>query len=345
MFEPNFRYTDKIVNDLVEIASAREIILNSYLIPKWEVSLRKEAIIRNAHASTSIEGNPLTIEEVSTLAAGRKLMVRKKDMNEVLNYLQVLEHISSYSSDGKITERSLLDVHRDLTKETLQMEEYSGRYRDRQVVVANRITGEVVFTPPSTDEVPVLINEFLEWLNSSRVKDINAIIVAGISHYEFVRIHPFVDGNGRTARALATLILYLRDFDTKRFFALDDYYNSDRTSYYNTLKSIDQETLDITGWLEYFTEGVMISISQIKERVLRLSSERLNRDKKAQIALSDRQMKIIEHLNRMDKITAGEVADMFGVSRQAALKELTKLKELNVIRLIGTGRGAHYVLV
>lgn len=344
MFNPNFNITNQILNNLVDIASSREAILNSYLIPKWEVSLRREATIKNAHASTSIEGNPLTIEEVSTLAAGRKVMVAKKDREEVLNYLSVLENLPDYSSEGKVFEKNLLKMHKDLTKGTLEFEEYSGKYRDRQVVIANRITGEVVFTPPPTDDVPKLTRELLEWVNSYETRDINDILVAGIFHYEFVRIHPFVDGNGRTSRALATLILYLRGFDAKRFFALDDYYNSDRPSYYNALKSVDQKTLDLTGWLEYFTEGVLVSISQVRDRVLRLSSDKLKKDKRGQISLTDRQMKIIEHLNRKDKITSGEVADMFGISRQAALKELTKLVDVKVIRLIGTGRGAHYVL-
>lgn len=118
------------------------------------------------------------------------------------------------------------------------------------------------------------MKEFVSWLNSNDFFELHPVLIAGISHYEFVRIHPFVDGNGRTARALATLILYLREFDIKRFFALDDYYDSDRTAYYTALKSVNQKTLDLTNWLEYFTDGVLISISRVKEKVLRLSIER-----------------------------------------------------------------------
>jgi len=345
MFDPNFQITNKILNNLVEISSSRVAIINSHLIPKWEVSLRREATIRIAHASTSIEGNPLTIGEVSTLASGRKVMVAKKDREEVLNYLDVLENIQEYSSDGCINEECLLRMHKDLTKGTLPLEEYSGRYRDRQVVVANRITGDVVFTPPPARDVSDLTRQLLEWVDSYDTKDINDILVAGITHYEFVRIHPFVDGNGRAARALATLILYLREFDAKRFFALDDFYNSDRASYYAALKSVDQETLDLSEWLEYFTEGVLVSISQVKNRVLRLSSDKLKNDMNGQITLTERQMKIIEHMNRNGKITSGAVSDMFGFSRQAALKELAKLVDMGVIRLEGTGRGSHYVII
>ena len=260
MFAPNFRYTNRIVNNLIEITSAREIILNSYLVPKWEVSLRRDALIKAAHASTAIEGNPLTLEEVSQLAEGREVMASRKAKQEVLNYLNVLERIEKYRNGGNVTEKSILWMHKDITKETLDSFEHEGNYREIQVYVGNRITGEVTFMPPPPQDVPVLMGALIEWLNSDDSCNLSPVLVAGMSHYEFVRIHPFVDGNGRTARALATPILHLREFDIKKFFVLDDYYDSDRMVYYNALKSVDPETHDLTDWLEYFTEGVYLNI-------------------------------------------------------------------------------------
>jgi len=96
MFRLNFKYTHRIVNNLVEITSAREVILNAYIVPKWEISLRREALIRATHASTAIEGNPLTLEEVNKLAQGKKLTATRKARQEVLNYLSVLENIDKY---------------------------------------------------------------------------------------------------------------------------------------------------------------------------------------------------------------------------------------------------------
>ncbi|MHC1600313.1 MAG: Fic family protein [Candidatus Methanospirareceae archaeon] len=344
MFAPNFRYTNRIVNNLVEITSAREIVLNSYLVPKWEVSLRRDALIKAAHASTAIEGNPLTLEEVSQLAEGREVMASRKAKQEVLNYLNILESIEKYQNSGNVTEKAILRMHRDITKETLDFTEHEGNYREIQVYVGNMITGEVTFMPPPPHDVPVLMGELIEWLNSDDAYDLSPVLAAGISHYEFVRIHPFVDGNGRTARALATLILHLREFDIKRFFALDDYYDSDRMAYYAALRSIDQKTLDLTGWMEYFTDGVHISISKVREAVLRLSLEKHKKELKGQISLTERQMKIIEHIQRNEQITTGEVAKMFYITRQAALKEISKLVELNVIKLEGRGRGAYYAI-
>jgi Fic family protein len=231
-----------------------------------------------------------------------------------------------------------------LTQETLEIPSDCGVYRNRYVVVANRLTGEVLFRPPSNEEVPSLVKDLIEWLNSSEAKTLDPVIEAGIAHYEFVRIHPFVDGNGRTARVFATLILYLRSFDAKQFFCLDDYYDLDRPAYYRVLQRIDQKTLDLTDWLDYFVEGVKVSIMAVKERVVRLSSERLRRTQKGQIALTERQMRIVEFINQNGRITNRNLRDMSKISDRAALKEFSKLLDLKVIKPEGKGRSLGYVL-
>lgn len=344
MFKPNFRYTDKIVNDLTHISAARELVLNSPFIPKWEVTLRREAIVHSAHSSTAIEGNRLSLEQVSELAQGREVMATRKDKQEVLNYLKVLETVGRLTDGENITENNLLAIHKALTQDTLDDESDSGAYRNQYVVVANRITREVIFRPPRNEGVPALVRNLIGWLNSSSAKTIDPVIEAGIAHYEFVRIHPFVDGNGRTARVLATLILYLRGFDLKQFFCLDDFYDSDRQAYYQALQKVDPKTLDTTAWLEYFVEGVKVSIATVKERIIRLSSERLRKTTKGQIALTERQMRIVERIVQRDKISIGDVSEMFKITRQAALKEMAKLTEQRVLKLVGKGRGAYYAL-
>jgi len=342
MFNPNFRYTNKIVRDLTQIAAARELILNSPFIPKWEVSLRREAIIRSAHSSTAIEGNRLSLEQVSDLAYGREVMAARKDKQEVLNYLKVLESIDKLTASKRIIEQNLLQIHKMVTQETLENPSDCGVYRTRYVVVGNRLTGEVVFRPPANEDVPKLMKALIAWVNSNETQSLDPIIEAGIAHYEFVRIHPFVDGNGRTARVLAALILYLMGFDTKQFFCLDDYYDSDRPSYYRILRSVDQKTLDITRWLEYFVEGVKVSIAAVKDSVVRLSSERLRKTMKGQIALTEKQTKIVEFINQNDHITNRNVQEMFKISSQAAHKELVKLVQASVIEPSGKGRSLVY---
>jgi len=337
VFQPKFKYTHRTVNNLTKITQAREVILNAKIIPKWEISLRREALIRSAHSSTAIEGNKLTLEEVSQLALGRKIMATRKEKQEVLNYLNVLQNIQDYQNDGKVTEKLLLKLHKDITKETLDLPSDEENYRKVQVVVGNKFTGEVVFTPPKTEKVPQLTKALLEWINQEI--ELHPVLNAGLSHYEFVRIHPFVDGNGRTARALATLILYIRDFDIKRFFTLDDYYDSDRKAYYAALKSVDKNTLDTTPWIEYFTDGVLISINGVKKKILSLSIKKSG----PQIALTKKQMKIMEKIVTNGRITSKEIQEMFKISRQAVHKELKKMIELSVMEPRGEGKAVYYV--
>lgn len=271
-------------------------------------------------------------------------MATRKDRQEVLNYLNVLENTGKLTKRTSFREKDIPNIHRMITEDTLDNPDDCGVYRNRYVVVARRLTGEVLFRPPKNEAVPRLVSDLIGWVDSQEAKELDPVIEAGIAHYEFVRIHPFVDGNGRTARVLATLVLYQRGFDTKQFFCLDDYYDSDRQAYYRALQSVDQKTLDLTGWLEYFAEGVNVSIGAVKQRVVGLSSERLRKAERGQIALTERQMRIVEFINQRGKITNRDVRDMFTLSDQGALQELKKLVGLEVIKSEGKGRGLHYVL-
>jgi Fic family protein len=301
-------------------------------------------MVRSAHSSTSIEGNKLSLEQVSKLAEGRNIMASRKDKQEVLNYLNVLERLNAFVKDGKVSEETILRIHKQLTKDTLDDPSDSGVYRKKYVVVGNKYTGQVNFHPPENEQVPPLMQDFVQWLNSKAALELDAVIEAGIAHYEFVRIHPFVDGNGRAARVVAALLLYLRGFDTKRFFSLDDYYDSDRKAYYAALQTVDKDVRDTTKWLEYFVEGVAVSIEAVKERVIRLSSERLRTKTKGQIALTEKQMKIIEFINQNEKISNKNVRELFKIAPQNAHKEIMKLVDLGIIKPEGKGRSLVYRL-
>jgi len=273
-------------------------------------------------------------------------MATRKDKQEALNYLAVLENIGNMMQGGFLREQDVLRLHRTLAKDTLENAGDCGVYRKRYVVVANKVTGEIFFNPPQNKDVPRLMKDLIEWINSEEAKELDPVIEAGIVHYEFVRIHPFVDGNGRAARVLAALILNQRGFDTKQFFCLDDYYDVDQNEYYQALQNVKQDTLDMTNWLEYFADGVHVSIEAVKERVVRLSSERLRKTPRGeQIALTERQMMIVEFINQNGSITNRTVQDMFKISDRAALKEIRKLVDLKVIKSKGKGRSLHYIFV
>lgn len=348
-FNPKYTITEKILNNLTAIASAREVIEQAHLVPKWEAKLRRDALVRNTHSSTAIEGNKLTLEQVKALAEGKDVIATNKDKIEVLNYIEVLEKIPSLAEKGKFKVADLLNIHKIITKNVMQNIADSGVFRNRQVFVGKRIFDGTTFKdvveymPPKTEEVSRLVQEFTEWLNLDKSWGLNPVLLAGIAHYEIARIHPFIDGNGRTARLVATLILYLSGFDHRRIFALDDYYDRDRQAYYAALKTAQQSNGDITQWLEYFTDGILYSVSEAKDAVLKVGSKR--KKGQAQIALTPKQMKIVEFINVNGKVTNKDLQRLFNISAQAVHKELIKLVELKVIKPVGEGRALHYILI
>lgn len=350
-FKPNYTITDKILNNLTAIASAREVIEQSSLVPQWEAKLRRQAMLKNTHSSTAIEGNKLTLEQVEALSQGKEVAAARKDKQEVVNYIEALEKIPDFAPTGTISVETLLGMHNIITTKTLENPSDCGSFRNRQVYVGKHVfeaTGfheEIIYMPPETEKVPELVEEFVDWMNLmlDEKEAINPVLLAGIVHYEIARIHPFIDGNGRTARLLATLILYLSGFDHRRIFALDDYYDRDRPGYYAALGTVDKETRDLTRWLEYFTDGVAFSVNEAKAAVLRLGAKG-KKGSQPQIVLTSKQMKIVEFINTHGKVTNRELQAIFKVSAQAVHKELAKLVELKVIKPQGQGRSLLYRL-
>jgi len=336
MFSPVFSYTNKIVNNIARIEFDRGIMHQSMVLPEIEVILRKNALIRSVHASTAIEGNTLTVKEVNNLYKRLTVVAREKEKQEVMNYFDFLEKIDKYHKKGKITEELLLKIHREISKNTLSHKFFEGHYRTVEVRVENLRTGKVRYRPPDYVKLPKLVKNLVEWINSS--ENISPLIVAGVAHYELVRIHPFVDGNGRTARALAALILFTRGYDT-RYVTVDEYYDKDRKSYLDALKTADDSD-DLTEWLEYFTQGFLISISKVVNELLKplMIKPALPED----MDLTENQSKIISFIQENGKITNSETRKLLNVSPQSAYKNLQKLQDLGILTRKGSGRSTHY---
>jgi len=343
---PKYQITPVILDHLTKISAAREIIINAPLVPKWELDLRREALIRSAHASTSIEGNSLSYEEVSDLGIGREVTAFGKDKQEVLNYFDALKYLDKLVLLEKITNKDILKLHKMVTAKTLDNAESVGKYRhgNQYVIVGNRFTGEITYKPPATREVPELMEDFLDFINVIDFKKFNPVLVAGIIHYEFVRIHPFIDSNSRTARILATYILLKSGFDTKRFFALDDFYNSNRPGYYAALKTVDPAKRELTHWLEYFCEGVDVSLEAVRKKILILTGGKSREMGSNQIALGDKHMKVVEYVRKNASITNQKVRELLSISNKTAYQMLETLCKYDVLAKRGGGRNTFYIL-
>lgn len=338
MFEPQFTYTDKIVNYIAEIASAKEVISNAKIIPLYDTQLKQEALIRSSHYSTSIEGNPLNLDEVETLIKNNQEPTTKAEQ-EVLNYFNVLNHLDQYC-DKIITCDTILSVHKDLTKDLLRNPEYEGKFRDTRVFIGNLHTQEINYMPPDAYKVPGLVDDLLDWLNNS-ADEMYPVIIAGILHYELVRIHPFVDGNGRTSRLMATLILSVHKFNINNYFTLDEYYNQDRQAYVDALHSADKNH-DLTNWLEYFCGGVLYSINKVKSEVLKLAKITSKYDNTIQ--LTPNEISVLTLLEEKGHIQNKDIQEMLNITPQASYKIIKKLKDKELIESRGNGRNTKYLL-
>ncbi|OGK23992.1 hypothetical protein A2954_07500 [Candidatus Roizmanbacteria bacterium RIFCSPLOWO2_01_FULL_37_12] len=346
MFIPSFTITNKILNNISKIEAAEEVIRHSPLLPLWEKEFREDAIVRSAYHGTHIEGNALQKEDAKDILEGKNVVGRPRDIQEIINYRKVIEFIDveAVKKIDKITEQIIKKLHRIIAYKVLPLE-LTGEYREKQVVVRNSETGEVTFKPPPPLEIPYLMREYIYWLNRED-KELHPILKAGIAHHELVRIHPFIDGNGRVARILATLILLLGGYDIRRFFSLEEYYDKDAISYYENLKKASSG--NITSWLEYFTFGAGIEFAKIKEKILKLSKDVRLKEKFGgkQIYLTERQVKIIEYIQEVGYLQNQIFPSLFpNISEDSVLRDLQDLIKKELIKKVGSTKGARYVMV
>jgi len=351
MFNPQYKLTDKIVNLLTSIAEAKAVIERAKLLPKQELRLRRQALIRMSHASTGIEGNILNIHQVEAVAQHKKIDAPIRDIYEVENYLKAIRYISQLVEKKQpLSEKVILKIHKLVTNKTLP-EDQAGYYRQGAVYVVRRKLGqpqEIVYTAPNAKKVQELMVDLIAWIKETENEDINPIIAAGIVHQEIVAIHPFADGNGRTARALATLVLYQRGYDFRRLFALEDHYNRDRSKYYsaiNTGRNYSEKESDLTKWLEYFVKGFKEEIDDVKTKVISLSRRKVDESADSQIFLDQDQIKIIEFIEEMGKITIRDAMDILDFPKRTAQLHLQKLKNIKIIKQIGKGPVSAYILM
>ena len=217
MFKPKYQITNKILSDLTKIVEIKSLVEKSNITPAREIFLKKIATIGMTHSSTSIEGNTLDEYQVRMLADGEKVVADNKQILEVENYLKSLELIDKiHESKKSFGEKEILDIHKSVTTGLIDKNKV-GVFRCGPVYIMNiSLFGhrELVYTPPKFNKVESLIKDLLEWMNEE--DGIHPIIKAGIFHYQYVSIHPFTDGNGRSTRLLTLLYLYQKGYVFKK---------------------------------------------------------------------------------------------------------------------------------
>ena len=332
MFEPKFHISNKINRLLAQLERARGFLEAVQLSEEWLARMQKKALIYEAHYTTHIEGTHLSLEQAEKLLQGEKVLnVSQDDKQELFNYRTAFEFVSSYLLEKKpINEGLIRHIHALLVSNVRGNAAMPGEYRKVQNYIVNSKTNELIYTPPPAYEVPIMMGELLKW--TEKEKEIHPILIAGIAQFQFVHIHPFLDGNGRTARLLSTLILYKSGYDFKRLFTLSEYYDRKRVNYYNALQAVRENGLDTTEWLEYFCYGIVTQLKDLQRSGKGLLKIDLLAIEKG---FSENQKKALE-LALEGSFTLNEFAQLCpSVSKRTLQRELSRLQEMNFIEAEG----------
>jgi Fic family protein len=342
-FQPQFTITNHMTAAITRIERARGFLEAAQLSADWVREMGDRALILEAHHTTHIEGTRLTLDQAERLWKGEAVPeADPDDARELLNYRSAFEFVSECLGSGDpISEGMIREIHRKLVEGVRGGKAAPGEYRRIQNYVINATTGQVIYTPPSAVEVPVLMSELVKWLNSDL--DIHPVLVSGIAQYQLVHIHPFLDGNGRTSRLLSTLCLYKAGYDFKRLFTISEYYDRDRPTFYQSIQSVRENGMNMTGWLDYFVSGLETQMIEVRDR----GEQVIRRDVLVQKhGLNERQAKAIDLLIKRDSLHISDLEEHCpGVTRRSLQRDLNALIKLNLVRLKGSARQSNYELV
>jgi len=331
-YEPQFSITPQLLARVENIAALRDRILSAAVDAAWIPALQLDARARNAHSSTAIEGNPLTLEQVRAVEEGRPVpAVPERARREVVNYFAGLRYVEKNARKKIIGHADLFELHRMVAGAVMDQGE-AGRYRAIRVRVGPHV-------PPPPEEVSGLMFELLDWWNQRAVA-LSPVLSSAILHYRFEAIHPFADGNGRTGRALALWELYRRGFDTHHIFPVDEFYWEDRPRYYAALQAVRRAGEDLTSWLEYAAEGLEVALERAWQRIQQFSAQA----QAPKLILRPRQEQLLQFLREHGPMTPAAIWAAVGVSRQGAMDLLKPLLAAGLVVREGTRKSGRYRL-
>jgi Fic family protein len=344
-FAPRFTISNAIIAALTQIERARGFLESAKLSKDWLRQMGARALVLEAHHTTHIEGTQLTLAQSERLLAGETVPgADPDDVRELLNYRGAFEFVSSYLGErGPITEGLVREIHKKLVEGVRGGAAAPGEYRRVQNHVVNSATQEVVYTPPPAHDVPILIRELVDWVSAPG--DVHPVLASGAAQFQLVHIHPFLDGNGRTSRLLSTLCLYRAGYDFKRLFSISEYYDRDRAAFYKAIQSVREREMDLTGWLEFFTEGLATHLEEVKAQ----GERAIRRDIFArQYDLSYRQARALGRVLDEGRLTIQEFESLCpGLNRWTLQRDLKHMVDKGL--LVERGAGAkdptrHYLL-
>lgn len=291
----------------------------------------------SSHASTSIEGNPLLLTEVKKILKSKPEHLRQSEQ-EVINYNQALEWLNE-RLQIKMSSDLILSIQAKVMQELLPSFQI-GKFRQEPVVVNNPATGQIVYLPPDAKDVKILMNDLLSFVNNQQ--SINFLILAGIFHKQMVLIHPFIDGNGRTTRLATKILLAKMGLNTFNLFSFENYYNQNISRYFQTVGEVGnyyeiKDKIDFTGWLEYFTEGIIDELLRVQKLLPEMSVN-------PQTTLKSHHLKILDFIQKKGFIQDKDYARQVNRAKASRTLDFKKMIDLGLIERKGKGKNTFYIL-
>lgn len=336
MYTPTYALTPKLLTELTQIERLYGQIEALKIPQALELNVSRQNLVQSSYASNRIEGNPLTLPEVTNLLLDDRVPVNRSE-KEVVNYFDLLKKLPHYT-DQPVTIEIIVDIHGKLLE---GVDKSAGSIRNVKVVIGKykaeegNVSLRVKHDPPfhTKPKIEKSLGELITWTNGE--KSLPTVLLAGIFHHRFVYIHPFEDGNGRVCRLLTALVFIKAGYQINKYFILDDYYDIDRQQYSDMLHSADPG--DETQWLEYFSEGVKHSLHSALFR-LRNAAKTLSVEKRA----TPKEQAVFDFLEKQKEVTSPDVARHLGVTRQQAHNLLSSLVKKGFVYSKGSTKSRYY---
>lgn len=322
LIPPKYTLTPEISKHLQEIEVAKSIIETIQIPLEVEMNIRRQSVLKSSLFSARIEGNPLTLAEVTI----RPSKDQKKA--EVYNILKSLELVRKRGARD-VTQSFLLELH---TKVMKGVSEFPlGKFRTEQNAIFN-IAGIAIYMPPPHSQIPAHMKRLLKFINSDKEKFVP--IRAALAHYSFEKIHPFLDGNGRLGRLLFQEVLEKSGYGMKGLLSIEEFLDKNRTEYYDTLMGPER---DVTDYIEFMLRALSHTANLVKDLVLK--KEKVN----PVDFLLPRRAEILYIIKDHDTVNFDMIRRRFMAVNERTLRyDLLQLQKSGLIKKLGTTKGVYY---
>lgn len=326
-FDHFYQKTPKIKTSIEQINVLRQVIDLLPRLPHVEESLRRESLLKSSLFSARIEGNKLKLEDINYASMERPTKIIAK--MEIANILRVLRWLYSNRAPKNLNIKLILRLHQ-LVMTNLSPD--AGQIRHEPSAIFNQAGIAIYMTPPPS-QVNALVSQLITKFNTLKEE---TPIKAAMIHFLFEKIHPFLDGNGRTGRLLSTFILNNAGYGFRGLVSLEEYLENNRQDYYDLLA---QNKKDLTGFIEFFLEGLTIQAEKTVNHLKEIKTE-LPED-----SLLPRRREILEIIKDHQTVSFDFLKRRFEAIPSSNLHyDLQKLLKGNFIKKLGTTRGVVYTV-